>query len=171
MSYDDLSSGELPTDHPLSIHIQKFLDEHKKEISAYQKSIMKSYENNPIEMNNYREDTIFLKENCLDLWNPDWEEKNAYLEALHKNPIWNLMTINPLTHLSLYMNMYLAHEYSPSEIGIRNLKDRIAGPKIKTEKINENSWHILICYYYDMYEFEYQWPKNEMLLKKRYIRQ
>jgi len=170
MSYENLSLDKLPLNHPVSEYIQKFLDEHLSDISDYQNSVLKSYENNLIENSDYEKDTTFLKFKHIDVWNPGWEEKADNVKELKKYPIWNLLIINPIVHASFYLNMYLAHEYQPSEYGKRVLKDRIAGPIIKTVKIDKDRWSIFTSYYFDMYEFEYNCKNKEMVLKMRYIR-
>jgi len=170
MSYQNLISEELPLTHPLYQNIQKFLDEHSNDIVDYQNSVLEGYENNSIENSNYKEDTSFLKDKNEGIWNPDWYEKVDKTKQLTKYPVWNLFTINPITYAFYYLKLYLVHNYTAQEMGKRTWEENIAGQLIKTVKIDANNWRIFVCYYVDLYEFEYNCKNKEMVLRKRYVK-
>ena len=50
------------------------------------------------------------------------------------------------------------------------IKNMIATPLIQTKKKDKNTWVIYRCYYYELYEFEYNIENQELKMIMRYIR-
>lgn len=170
MDIQKISWYEIPLNHPLSLYIQQFIQEHNQEIKNYQKNLLESFAKNTIDNSQFELDTSFLVDSYIDLWNPDLDEKLDFYKELKNHPIIYLFLMNPISHANMYIDMYLAHVESPLEVGFRKIRNSIAGSRIKTVKIDKNTWSIFISNYVDMYEFEYRIDTNEMTLLNRYVR-
>lgn len=131
--FDNYSLFDLPEVHPLNLSIQKFLDDHKGDISDYQKSVLEDHEDSYIEFSNYRTDTNFLISTSRTIWDADWNEITNKYNKEKDHPVIILLTINPFIQSNHFLSMYLARLYEPKELGERTFKNTIAQPKISTK--------------------------------------
>lgn len=122
---------------PLRIKVDKFIEDHKKDIRDYQENQLKRYEVFEIDTSAFAMDSLF----------DEYKNELRNSDDLIAKEVGDFFKINPFVYFNTLQSFIVARKYSAMEIGRKYLKNSIALPKIATKELEKGKWHVFIDEY------------------------
>lgn len=156
----------------IEMKCKQFLDDNAEEIRGYKESVLRAYENNPIpDLDGYtsqgEEFVMDMNEKFRLMSDEDFAD---YLAMILPKSYWNLITINPVTRINIYIDMINNLLGGSIMLAAEVMRGTIGTPRISAIRSSDGVLHIYVDKYKYIYSFEYRSECDMLLLESMYIR-
>jgi len=166
------------TDNPLNEKCKAFYNKHQDKIKNFKIAVLQKHQSTTLDLDRLKiaEDLDEVARKFSEILSNKNKMKDisktdaGKIIALNKSFVMKVYFINPIAKAQFIRTFLLARVLGPKRLAEKSLKNNLAWPLIKTEKINDHTWKIIVDEYEHVYYFTYDLDTDVMVINNVYQR-